>query len=240
MDPTLYQTPVPKATSGLAPQLDTGLTTLTAGVMPIVPTKLPISSGNVVTWKSGAKWHELWQVDDAAGVAAANAMWLHGSDPLPTSFDGPAAVAALEAKADPAGTGEFAHLDFRYYRLPSFATINGMNTAVTNPPGSTATLWRLRSGHGAHSPTYVAGTALTETGRLYRVDLGNGQAWDYYVLESAFTSPDADTAWELELEPDPNQVPASVKDFLIAERTAQGGELWRFVACEATWTNFTP
>jgi hypothetical protein len=233
VNPLLLSTPVPRATSGLAPQLDTGLTTLTAGVMDLaLPPSLPAAVGRVHTWRTGASWHELWEIDDVTDVDAKAAMWLHGNAPLPTPFSPAALTADLFAKRDPAGPGRYAHLIFRYYRIPSQSNIN----ALSEPSGQRS-FWRLRSGRGAHSPSF-AGKPLTETGRLLRYTQNDGATEDYIVLQSDFSAPDADIAWELEEET--STIPGSLRGFLTAERAKPGSAQWRFVPVAYTWHTFDP
>lgn len=228
INPT-HLVPVPRATSGLAPQIDTGMTTLSGGLVATTP-GLP-KAGGVVTWKKGPEWHELWTLDDAT-LDATKGMFLWGSDPLPAGTTGQDHLNEVKNNANPAGPGAFAHLRFRYYRLPSPAAVAAY--ALADAAGS---LYTLYSGIGPHSPSY-AGASLTETGRLYRVDLGNDTFRDFIVLENSYTPPDADTVWEIASAQ--GAVPATVADFLSDERAAQGPAQWRFVQVEYTWIRYQP
>ncbi|MFT4627270.1 MAG: hypothetical protein ACI8PZ_005952 [Myxococcota bacterium] len=221
--------PVPRATSGLAPQIDTGMTTLSGGLVATTP-GLP-KAGGVVTWKKGPEWHELWTLDDAT-LDPKKGMFLWGSDPLPAGTTGQDHLAAVKGLAAPAGPSAFAHLRFSYYRLPSPAAVAAY--ALADAVGS---LYWLHSGIGPHSPGY-AGASLTQTGRLYRVDLGSDTFRDFIVLQNNYTPPDADTVWEIASAVGPT--PATVADFLDDERIAQGAALWRFVQVEYTWIRYQP
>ena len=235
MHPSLLLKNAPRATRGLAPQLDPGVTTLAAGLVAATPAAGPVAIGQVTTWKKQSKYNELWEIEDAAAVDAAGALWVYDSAPVPATFDGDAALAALAAKQNAAGAGRYMHLAFKYLRLPDPLVLAAL---PDDPAGSTATLWHLRGGQGPHSPAYTAPLNLSDTGVLYRLELADGSWEDHYVLHTTHTPPDADTAWELEAAA--AATPTSLRAFLQQQQALPGSAQFAFVPVAYTVHAYTP